>query len=286
MKRAREIAIDKKNMTTLVDITSAFEGLASMRISQIKNKVKESQAFFAELWSIYTQLRVDDSFHYNHHVKGQASVDKELFIIITAEGGFSGDIDQKLISMMLKDYKKGLQDIVVIGHHGAIQLVQNNIPILKYFKLPEHDANINTAPIILEVLKHKSTTVYYQTYLSLMVQDVKKIALSKAVAERGQNVKLDTEEISEKTYIFEPSTFAVVDHLEKSMLQIAINEAILESKLAQFASRFRAMSQAHERSDDLLSDLTLALNRSMRSARDERMKEIMNGLRAAGASNV
>ena len=284
MKRAAELIRNKKDMKTLVDITSAFEGLASMRIAQVKNKVKESQAFFAELWNIYTQIRVDETFHFGRLSGNHAVSNKDLIIIITAEGGFSGDIDQKLLSGMLREYQKDKSDIIVVGHHGAVQLTQNGIPILKYFKLPEHDANINSAPIIEEVLKHKYTTLYYQTYVSQMVQDDKKIALSAAVAERGQNVKSALDEISESTYIFEPSTHAVVDHLEKSMLQIAINEAILESKLAQFASRFRAMSEAHNRSDDMLSDISLSLNRSMRYARDERMKEIMNGLRAAGAS--
>ena len=50
------------------------------------------------------------------------------------------------------------------------------------------------------------------------------------------------EMINEWTYIFEPSTYAVVAHLERSMMQIAVSQLILESKLAQYAARFRAMS--------------------------------------------
>ena len=33
-------------------------------------------------------------------------IDKELFIVVTAEGGFSGDIDQKLIDWMIKSFDK------------------------------------------------------------------------------------------------------------------------------------------------------------------------------------
>lgn len=266
-------------MGTLVELTSVFEGLASMRISQIKNKVLEAQKFFDELWTIYTQLRVDSMFRFGRSQNTHSVIDKELFVIITAEGGFSGDIDQKLISLMLKSYDKTKQDIVVIGHHGAVQLAQNGIAFKKYFKLPEHDENINSAPIVLEVQKYKTTTVYYQTYVSLMVQDVKRISLSAAVQEKGHNVKPGPDIISEDNYIFEPSTFAVVDHLERSMLQIALSQVILESKLAQYASRFRAMSTAHNRADDLFGDLSLMYNRSMRQTKDERLKEIMNGLR-------
>jgi ATP synthase F1 gamma subunit len=266
-------------MGTLVELTSVFEGLASMRISQIKNQVLEAQNFFNELWNIYTQLRVDSMFRFGRSQAAHAVINKELYIIITAEGGFSGDIDQKLIDLVLKTYDKEKHDIVVIGHHGAVQLAQRGISFKKYFKLPEKDMNINSEPIIAEVQKYTATTVYYQTYISLMVQDVKRISLSSAVQQKGQNVKKGQEIISEDTYIFEPSTFAVVDHLERSMLQIAVSQVILESKLAQYASRFRAMSSSHTRADELFSDLSLAYNRSIRSVKDERLKEIINGLR-------
>jgi ATP synthase F1 gamma subunit len=285
MRRPADIAFDRRSMSTLVELTSVFEGLASMRIAQIKNQVLEAQAFFDELWTIYTQLRVDSMFRFGRRESEHTVIDKELFIIITAEGGFSGDIDQKLIAFMLKNYDKEKQDIIVIGHHGAVQLAQNGIGFKKYFKLPERDQNINSAPIILEVQKYRTTTVYYQTYVSLMIQDVKRIGLSAVVQQKGRRVKAGQEEtISEDTYIFEPSTFAVVDHLERSMLQIAVSQVILESKLAQYASRFRAMSTSHNRADDLFSDLTLSYNRSLRSVKDERLKEIINGLRKVGVS--
>jgi len=280
MKRQLELDMERRSMSTLVELTSVFEGLASMRISQIKNKVQEAQKFFDELWTIYTQLRVDSMFRFGRRDPTHQVIDKELLIVITAEGGFSGDIDQKLLDLMLANYDKAKQDIIVIGHHGAVQLAQNAIAFKKYFKLPEHDQNINSGPIVAEVQKYRNTTVYYQTYVSLMVQDVKRISLSAAVQEKGHNVKPGPNIISEENYIFEPSTFAVVDHLERSMLQIALSQVILESKLAQYASRFRAMSTAHSRADDLFGELNLAFNRTMRASKDERLKEIMNGLRS------
>jgi F0F1-type ATP synthase gamma subunit len=180
---------------------------------------------------------------------------------------------------MLEHYDPALNDILVVGHHGAVQLAQKNISFTKYFKLPEKDQNINVTPIIKIVQQYRNTTVYYQQYVSLMVQDVRRIQLSTAVAERGEKVEEKEEIISEETYIFEPSTFAVVDHLERSMLQIALSQLILDSKLAQYASRFRAMSSAHQLADDSFSDLTVLFNRSKRALKDERLKETINGLR-------
>jgi ATP synthase F1 gamma subunit len=285
VKRPQEIERDIIGMQTLSELTSVFEGIASMRIAQIKTQVLQSQNYFDTLWQMYTQIRAGTPFAFGRHVlEDDANViDKELFIVITAEGGFSGDIDQKLISWMLKSYDKEKHDIIVIGHHGAIQLAQRGVSFKKYFKLPSKDQNINVTPIIREVQLYKSTNVFYQTYVSLTVQDVKRISLSSAVEEQGKDVEKGTEIINEATYIFEPSSFAVVDHLERSMMNIALSQVILESKLAQYASRFQAMSAAHNRANDSVGEYKLMYSRARRAIKDERLKEIINGLRKAHA---
>ena len=281
MKRPNELAKEEASMAVLVELTSAFEGIASMRIAQIKNQVLQSTKFFDELWNIYRQLRVDTLFDFGREQNtAQEVVDKELFIIITAEGGFSGDIDQKLLKMMLKRYTPEGNDIIVIGHHGAIQLAQRGISYKKYFKLPTRDQNINVTPITREVQQYKKTTLFYQEYISLMAQQVKEIDLSVAVRQKGlSSADNSTDIISEKNYIFEPSAFVVAAHLERSMMQIAISQLILESKLAQYASRFRAMSSSHQRADEEKSSLRIQFNRSKRALKDERLKEIVNGLK-------
>lgn len=290
MQRPQELEKELYQIGTVQELTGIFRGIASLRIAQIKNQVLQSQQFFDELWRIYTQIRVDAIFHFGRSAGGQRVVNKDLFIIITAEGGFSGDIDQKLIEWMLHHYDKNKQDIIVIGHHGAIQLSQRGIPFKKYYKLPSKDRNINVTPIIEQVQQYQNSTVYYQTYVSLMVQDVKRISLQTAVTEAGKEAQEDIEAgikpkednfISEKNYIFEPSTFAVVDHLERSMLSIMVSQLILESKLAQYASRFRAMSAANDRAKESHDDLKLMFNRAKRAMADERLKEIVAGLKKA-----
>ncbi|HVX24234.1 MAG TPA: F0F1 ATP synthase subunit gamma [Candidatus Saccharimonadales bacterium] len=281
MKRPNEIAHDEAAMAVLVELTSAFEGIASMRIAQIKNQVLQSTEFFNELWGIYSQLRVDSLFSFGREKTDTQVIDKELYIIITAEGGFSGDIDQKLMQNMLETFNADTNEIIVIGHHGAVQLTQRGIAYKKYFKLPNKDQNINAMPIIREVQQYRSTRVFYQEYVSLMTQDVKQISLSAAVKERGSASDKADEVISEDNYIFEPTTYSVAAHLERSMMQIAISQLILESKLAQYASRFRAMSASHQRADESKAELHLDYNRARRHIKDERLKEIINGLKKA-----
>jgi len=280
VKRPQEIASEEAAMGTILNLTTAFEGISSMRIAQIKNQVLKAQGFFDELWHIYNQLRVDRMFRFGREQEA-AKIDKELFIAITAEGGFSGDIDQKLIKWMLDGYDPAKHDIIIIGHHGAIQLTQAGVNYQKYYKLPEKDQSINVAPLVRHVHDYRNTTVYYQTYVSLMVQDIKRIELHKAVQEAGSRVDKKAEIIDEHSYIFEPSTFAVVAHLERSMVEITLSQAILESKLAQYASRFRAMSVAKNKATESHAELHMLYNQTKRALADERLKEIINGMKRA-----
>jgi ATP synthase F1 gamma subunit len=282
MKHPNEIALEELSMTTLVELTSAFEGIASMRISQIKNQVLQSTKFFNELWGIYAQLQAGTSFSFGREQNDAKVIDRELFLIITAEGGFSGDIDQKLVKLMLQVYNKDENDIVVIGHHGAQQLFQQGITYKKYFRMPSRDQNINVMPILREILQYRSTKMFYQEYISLMDQVVNQIELfDNAVKKRGQDSGKADNVISEATYIFEPSTYAVTAHLERSMMQIAVSQLILESKLAQYASRFRAMTTSHRRASEIRDGLHMDYNRANRAIKDERLKEVINGLKKA-----
>ncbi|MBI4033697.1 F0F1 ATP synthase subunit gamma [Candidatus Saccharibacteria bacterium] len=279
MRQLTEIAANRDSVGTIVSLTGAFEGIASMRIAQIKDQVQQSAEFFAELWRIYNQIRVDELFHFGRRQSVEQVINKELIILITGEGGFSGDIDERLVKEALTHHKAEQNDVIVIGHHGLVLLQQRGVRPKRSFQLPKRDRNITAAPLIDEVQKYESTTVYFQSYQSLVSQDIKTIKLATAVAERGKTVKAGEQIISESNYIFEPSAYAVVDHLERSMMQITLSEVILESKLAQYASRFKAMSVAKERADESLHDLTRQYMRAKRHVKDERLKEIVNGLR-------
>ena len=116
----------------------------------------------------------------------QNVIDKQLYIGISAEGGFGGDIDQRLINMLLKSYDPKTHDIIIIGSHGAMQLRQSKIEYKKFYKLPKQDKDINVGPLIEIIGTYRSTTVYYQSYESLMSQQIKAVELKSAVQAAGK----------------------------------------------------------------------------------------------------
>ncbi len=286
MRRPQEIAAEEASMRTIVSLTSAFESLSSMKIMQTKNQVLISNQFFDEVWNIYKQIRVDVMFNYGRG-QNEVPVDKELLILITAQGGLSGDIDQRLIKRFKTYYKPEEHEVIVIGHHGAKQLDQARIHYILYFDMPK-GAYINVDPLMAEIKHYRTARVFYQDYISLSQQEIKDVDLGVVVSSKGKIADLDTvdnEKITEKNYIFEPSAYAVTAHLESSVLRLTLAQFIYDSRLAQLASRFRAMTAAKERSIESADDLHTQFNRAKRAVVDTRLKESLAGLKKIRLGN-
>lgn len=287
MRRPLEIKAEEAAARSVVSLTSALESISSMQIAKTKNKVLISNQFFDEVWNIYKQIRVDVMFNYGRAVN-EIPINKELLILITAKGGLSGDIDNRLIRQFMMYYDEHLHDVLVIGHHGVTKLKQAHVDHQYYFDLPEHDY-INVDPLMDITRKYAKSRIFYQNYISLSQQEIKEVDLSEVVSSKGRTADLDTvgdDMVTEKTYIFEPTSYAVAAYLENSILRLTISQFIYDSRLAQVASRFKAMSAAKERSISNAAGLHTEYNRAKRNQVDTRLKESMSGLkkiRAAGA---
>lgn len=287
MRRPLEIKAEEASVRSVVSLTSALETLSSMQIAKTKNKVLISNQFFDEVWNIYKQIRVDVFFNFGRQID-EKPINKELLILITAKGGLSGDIDNRLIRKVVERYDETKNDVLVVGHHGALKLKQAHIDHTYYFDLPEHDY-INVDPLMDITKKYAKSRIFYQNYVSLSQQEIKDVDLSDVVSSKGRVADLSTlgdEMVSEKNYIFEPSSYQVAAYLENSILRLTISQFIYDSRLAQVASRFKAMSAAKERSVDNAAELHTEYNRAKRSQVDTRLKESLAGLkklRAGGA---
>jgi len=277
MRRASAIEKESEQITTVEDLTSVFESIASTQVAKVKNKVGLSKEFFRLLWARYTSIRIDPRTRITNREHIEGTSDK-VFVIISAEAGLSGDIDLRLIETMLQNYDKDTTDIIVLGTHGATQLTQRGIPFIHYFQVPESDKYIDVSPVIEAIMPYSKVVVYYEEYVSLGVQEIKIIDLMSSMRDMGQEVD-DEHAITVQGTIFEPSLDEIADQMEMIMMTLTLSQTILESSLAQAASRFNAMAVAKKRARELLSDYQLEFHRAKRSESDRRLREVMISLK-------
>jgi F-type H+-transporting ATPase subunit gamma len=274
MRRPSVIEKETAQIGTVEDLTGVFESLASTQVAKVKNKVQLSTQFFQLLWKRYTSIRVDPGTRITNRAGDKA---KKAIIIISAEAGLSGDIDDRLIETMLQEYDESDTDIIVLGTHGANQLTQRGIPFAHYFQVPESDSYIDVSPVIDVVYQYSQIIVYYEEYVSLGVQDIRKIDLISNMRAMSEDAEEDV--MTAADTIFEPSLDDIADQMEMNMMTMALAQTILESSLAQAASRFNAMAVAKKRASELYNDYMLEYHRAKRAESDRRMREVMVGLK-------
>jgi len=277
MRRASSIEKEAAQITTVEDLTGVFESIASTQVAKVKNKVELSKQFFQLLWSRYISIRVDPESRITNRDNGSDEFQK-VFVIISAEAGLSGDIDQRLIETMLQAYDPKTTDIIVLGSHGANQLVQRGIEYKRFFQVPETDKYIDVSPVIEAIMPYSQVIVYYEEYVSLGVQGIKTIDLMSSMRDMSEDVENDDGMSSEDT-IFEPSLDEIADDMEMTMMTLTLSQTILESSLAQAASRFNAMAVAKKRAGELIGDYMLEFHRAKRSESDRRLREVMISLK-------
>lgn len=277
MKRALTVQTEYEQIGTIGNLASVFEAIASLHISQIKDQVVTSTNFFNDLWHIYSQLRVTK----NEYVRASKPeiTERPALAVITSEGGLIGDIDERIVTTMAEEYKRGEADLYVIGAHGASLVNEKGLKPLKVFGMPSVERGSSIDPIVAEFRRYERAVVYYQTYVSLTRQETGRIELFSAVANLSRQSAEASEVISTRDYIFEPSIGEIAKYLESIMLQIALGQVLLESRLAQYASRFNTMFAAKTRAKEMQRELKLTLNRAHRGEGDERLKEMFGAIK-------
>ena len=275
MRKASAIQTESDQIGTVEDLTGVFESIASTQVAKSKSRVELSKEFFQILWKRYTSIRIDPSSRITS--RDQDDNGKKVFVIISAEAGLSGDIDDRLIEEMLKSYDATTTDIIVLGSHGANQLIQRNIPYTRYFQVPESENYVDVTPVMEAIAPYASVKVFYEEYVSLGVQGIKTIDLISTIRSMGDEADADNDEdiITSMDTIFEPSLEEIADQMEVTMMTLAFSQAILESNLAQNASRFNAMAAAKKRAFELLKYYQMEFHRAKRSEGDRRLREVM-----------
>lgn len=285
MRRPNVIEKEAASIETLRDLTNVFESLASTQVAKVKTKAELSKRFFHLLWEHYSAIRIDPKKRITS--RADNGNQRKVMVLISAEGGLSGDLDQRMIENMQAEYTPSDTDIVVLGSHGAGQLTQRGIPYIRFFQVPESDRYIDVTPVIQAVLPYSHISVYYEEYLSLGEQEVRKIDLISRIKtlSAGANEYV----ITDRDTIFEPSLDEIANEMETMMMSLALSQTILESGLAQAASRFNAMTVAEDRAGELLTEYKMEFHRAKRAENDRRLREVLVGMkkkkRAAAAGD-
>ncbi len=274
--RSRALKQNLETIGVIEDLTEVFQNTASVKIRAVRKQVLNSKLFFNDLWQVYRQLRVESRVL----LEDAAENRKTLRLFISSPAGLGGASDAVVLQKLRANYDASKDDVMVLGSHGSALLHDSGIQPVRAFELPDISKPFTVQPIVDVVRSYAATVAYYQSYVSLTVQQPSSLNLlleaqtlteeEKLLVERGE-----TEIISSANYIFEPSLEGVCIMLEAAMIKITLTQLVQESGLAQLAGRFTTMTLAHDRAKRRHKNTVLEFLSARRTERDEITREIM-----------
>lgn len=246
--------------SSIKDITTIYQEIASLRMNQLKESVSKTREFLDGVADIYHLAKTAylgileaqtarKKIDYNQ-LKFIKRNGKSVLVFLSANEHLYGDLILNVWEKFKVDKKETNNDGVVVGTFGKY-LIKNEKELdknVEYFDLDDDKPSGGQINKILEyVSKYEQIFVYYGKLITVLNQSPTKEQISGG-ASLQQKVK-------GKKYLFEPSPQKIMEFFETEIIYALFNQKIFDHQLARFASRMVAMDQATENASEIIEKL-------------------------------
>ncbi len=250
-------------ISSLKDITSAYQTLSNMRMNQIQDEVLETRNFLEGVAKIYNHAKSAYLSQTEKEQKGKAPLSflrkekKKVTVFLSANERFYGTLLLDTWREVHSYIQHTETDLVVAGEIGR-SIIKNQSStqnINHYFRLDDENPSPGEIKRIFKYINdYEDVIVFHGRFQTPLRQDPVKTNVSGGVS-FGEPQK------EVKEYLFEPSPKEIIQFFENEIREALFKQAVLEHQLARFASRMIAMDQATQNADEKIDKLRYKANR-------------------------
>ncbi|OGM12666.1 hypothetical protein A3A76_04495 [Candidatus Woesebacteria bacterium RIFCSPLOWO2_01_FULL_39_23] len=246
---------------TLQGLVSAYEEISSIRMKKTRDSVLTNRSFQDEIDEIFDQLRMSyvreianlakKSNKRGENITFLPHNGKTVAVLLSANTGLYGDIVGKTFQLFLSEARKGDNEITIVGRHGLSLFLSEAVGRpYTFFEFPDYGENKSQlAEIIKHVVQYEEIHVYYGKFKNVITQDATEFSVSAEITKLSKTTEKPV------AYLFEPSLEKILIFFETEIFASLFEQAVKESQLAKFASRFLAMDRARGNIDIELKKL-------------------------------
>ncbi len=205
-----------------------------------------------------------------------------LLLVITADRGLAGAFNSNVIRTAQKfivEHRESEVHLELIGRKGRDFFKRRHAKITGEYttlfqKAPRYEDALEIARKVIELFRKAEIDSVY-----LVVNNFKSMMASLLVITRLLPVELP-EKQEQIDYIYEQPPGELLEALLPRYIEAQIYRAMLESDAAQHAARMTAMEAASSNAADVISSLTLKMNRVRQASITREIIEIVSGAAA------
>ncbi|HEX8707770.1 MAG TPA: ATP synthase F1 subunit gamma [Pyrinomonadaceae bacterium] len=288
-----------KSVKNTQQITKAMKMLSAAKLKRAQDLVVAARPFAGKMTEVLGELasRTDEDFH--HPLLDQRGDERYLIVLITADKGLAGAFNTNLIKAahsFMREHAGQTIEMLPVGRKGrdffrrrGVTLVNEYIGVTGKGRVDYSEA----VEIAREVIKRftedeglDKVFLIFNEFKSVLQQRViveQLLPVSRAANATGEGADADGAGGSGANltdYIYEQPPAELFTRLLPRLIETQIFRALLESIASEHGARMTAMDSASKNAGELISSLTLNMNRIRQAAITNEIIEVVSGAAA------
>jgi F-type H+-transporting ATPase subunit gamma len=295
MAGTKEIRNKIKSVQSTRKITKAMEMVAASKMKKAQERMRQTRPYVSRIWQIAGHLSKANPEYKHPFIVKRETVKNVGLIVITTDKGLCGGLNTNALRLALNRLRewqgegKGVL-VTAIGNKGLgfMQRLGANVVshIVQLGDRPPIDKLVGPVKVQLDAYREgKIDQLFVLTtrFINTMKQEPFPIqALPLHFAQNPAQTVVDTamSESHSWDYIYEPDAKEVLDGLLTRYIEALIYQAVVENMASEQSARMVAMKAASDNAADIISELTLVLNKTRQAAITKELAEIVGGAAA------
>jgi len=285
-------------------ITKAMKMVAASKLRRAQERIMGARPYAVQMQRVLSSVagRVDPSIHPLLAVRPPHHGSRTLVIVVTGDKGLCGSFNTNVIKAAgayVTDSQES-SSLGLVGRKGREFFGRRGFDVLFdrigiFQKLRFEDAQVIAQLAIDAFISEQVDRVMlvYNEFKSMISQrvvidqllpiarrDVEAAAPGAPVAAAPKPISEGGPGEAQVDYLYEPSAQEIFNQLLPRYVEVQVYRALLESNAAFFAAQMTAMDTATKNSADMISSLTLYMNKVRQAAITREIIEVVSGAQA------
>ena len=286
MASTRQLKSRIRSVGNTRQITKAMEMVAASKMRRAQEADKAAVSYTETASELLTYFAAQ-GITKKHPLFETREVKRRFLIVVASDRGLAGAYNSNILKQYVSELKSDRAEgdttpTVAIGRKTAQFITRlKDAELVSVYENLSDQLDGGELQAILDVARDQfvagevdAVDIVYTQFISSINQKV----VTKRILPAGFEEVEVTENVSEAVY--EPSPQKVLDAVAYRLVEAQLYQALLDAKASEHSMRMMAMKNASDNADELVDDLTLAMNKARQGAITQELAEISGGVEA------
>ena len=278
-----------KSVKNTQQITKAMKMVSASKLRRAQERVVNARPFANKMAEVLADLAAQTTEDFHHPLLDQRGDERYLVVLVTADKGLCGAFNANLIKaaqVFIKENTGKQIEFLTVGRKGRDFFRRRANVVGEYVGLTgkgrvEFSEAVEVAQDVIKRFTEDETLdkvfLIFAEFKTVLTQRIVVDQLLPISQTKTDDAAAKTEAID---YIYEQPPAEVFTRLLPRLVVTQIFRALLESIASEQGARMTAMDAASKNAGELISTLTLNLNRARQAAITREIIEIVSGAAA------